>query len=168
MFYHLQVPQNAEKRTAIYARSSTNMRTAETQLDTCRQVAPKISLAVVEEFVDHDVSGMVAFGSRPAARRLLGVIEERSIDAILVYRADRLARSPEDLVEIAELFDRHGLELWSVADHIVPTRITPSDLPAIAAFAASERSALVSRMRSGVVRAAREGKLAGRARTVRI
>src|SRR6266550_1498313 len=84
------------------------MRTAETQLDTCRQVAPKISLAVVEEFVDHDVSGMVPFGSRAAARRLLGVIEERSIDAILVYRADRLARSPEDLVEIAELFDRHG------------------------------------------------------------
>lgn len=162
VFYHLQVPQNAEKRTAIYARSSTNMRTAETQLDTCREVAPKISLAVVEEFVDHDVSGMVAFGSRPAARRLLGVIEERSIDAILVYRADRLARSPEDLVEIAELFDRHGLELWSVADHIRPTRITPSDLPAIAAFAESERSALVSRMRSGVVRAAREGKwLAG-------
>jgi site-specific DNA recombinase len=137
------------------------MRTAETQLDTCRQVAPKISLAVVEEFVDHDVSGMVPFGSRAAARRLLGVIEERSIDAVLVYRVDRLARSPEDLTEIADLFDRHGLELWSVADHLLPARITPSDLPAIAAFAESERSALVNRMRSGVVRAAREGKWLG-------
>src|SRR2546428_11402278 len=97
MFYHAQVPQNAEKRAAIYARSSTNMRTAETQLDTCRQVAPKISRAVVEGFVDHDVSGMDPFGSRAAARRLLGLMEERSIDAILVYRADRLGGSPEGL-----------------------------------------------------------------------
>jgi DNA invertase Pin-like site-specific DNA recombinase len=120
------------------------MRTAETQLDVCRRVASSIPLAVVEEFVDHDVSGMVPFVSRAAARRLLGVIEERSIEAVLVYRADRLARSPEDLADIAELFDRHGLELWSVADGPIPTRIVPTDLPAIAAFAESERTALVN------------------------
>jgi DNA invertase Pin-like site-specific DNA recombinase len=157
-FYTALVPGQAEKRTAIYARSSTDVRTADTQLDTCRQIAPGLSLTVVEEFVDHDVSGMVPFGSRAAARRLLGVIEERSIDAVLVYRADRLARSSEELAEVAELFDWHGLELWSVADHSSPTRIIPAHLPAIAAFAESERSALVSRMKSGAVRAAREGK----------
>jgi site-specific DNA recombinase len=137
------------------------MRTAETQVDACRQAAPTLSLAVVEVFVDEDVSGMVPFSSRVAARCLLGVIEERSLDAILVYRADRLARSSDDLAEIAELFDRHGLELWSLADHPFPTRIVPSDLPAIAAFAESERSTLVHRMRSGVVRAARAGKWMG-------
>jgi len=161
VFYHAQVQDHREKRTAIYARSSTNMRTAETQVDACRQAAPTLSLAVVEVFIDEDVSGMVPFASRAAARRLLGIIEERSLDAILVYRADRLARSPDDLAEVAELFDRHGLELWSIADHPFATRITPSDLPAIAAFAESERSALVTRMRSGVIRAAREGKWLG-------
>jgi site-specific DNA recombinase len=152
------VPENAKKRTAIYARSSTDVRTAATQLDTCRQIAPSLSLAVVEEFVDHDVSGMVPFGSRAAARRLIGMIEERSLDAVLVYRADRLARSSEDLAEVAELFDTRGLELWSVADLSSPTRIIPTHLPAIAAFAESERSTLVNRMKSGAVRAAREGK----------
>jgi site-specific DNA recombinase len=152
------VPQSAEKRTAIYARSSTDVRTADTQLDACRRIAPSLLLDVVEEFVDRDVSGMVPFGSRPAARRLLGVIEERSIDAILVYRADRLARSSDDLSDIAELFDRHGIELWSVADLTSPTRIIPMHIPTIAAFAESERSALVSRMKSGALRAAREGK----------
>ena len=131
-FYHALVPESAEKRTAIYARSSTNMRTADTQVETCRQIAPRISLAVVEEFVDHDV-----------------------------YRADRLARSPEDLADIAELFDQRGLELWSVAGSSLPMRIVTNDLPAIAAFAESERTALVNRMRSGVIRAAREGKWLG-------
>jgi DNA invertase Pin-like site-specific DNA recombinase len=60
------VPQSAEKRTAIYARSSTDVRTADTQLDACRQIAPTLSLSVVEEFVDHDVSGMVPFGREQA------------------------------------------------------------------------------------------------------
>lgn len=155
------MPDKTEKRAAIYARSSTNVRTAETQVDACRQVAPTLSLAVIGEFVDDDVSGMVPFDSRAAARRLLGLIEERSLDAVLVYRADRLARSSEELTDIAELFDRHGLELWSVADLPIPTRIVPRYLPAIAAFAESERTALVSRMRSGVARAAREGKWLG-------
>lgn len=97
-FYHLKVPQSAEKRTAIYARSSTNVRTTESQLEACRRTAERLGLDVIHEFIDEGISGTIPTDSRP------GTLELRTnlgaLDVLLVYRLDRLSRSAVELGDL--------------------------------------------------------------------
>jgi len=68
------VPQSTEKPTTIYARSSSDARTTESQLETCRRVAEHLDFDVIHEFVDEGVSGAtsIQFGpGRPAKPQLL-------------------------------------------------------------------------------------------------
>jgi hypothetical protein len=74
------------KRTAISARSSTNTRTTETQVEACRRVAVQLGFDVVHEFVDENVSGAVPLGSPPGALELLAAVP-------VVHTTD--ARSPK-------------------------------------------------------------------------
>src|SRR5271166_4741618 len=45
---------------------------------------------------------------RPALRRLLADIEAGNIDAVIVYKVDRLSRSLLDFARIMATFDSHG------------------------------------------------------------
>jgi site-specific DNA recombinase len=159
VFYHLQVPQNAEKRTAIYARSSTNIRTTESQLEACRRTAECLGFDVTDEFVDEAISGTVNTNARPGARELMASLG--SFDVLLVYRLDRLSRSAADLAELLGKMDESKVEVWSVADLPIPARILTHQIADIAAFAESERSAILQRMDDGVRRAAESGKWLG-------
>jgi len=51
------VPQSTEKRTAIDVRSSTNVGTTDSQLETCRRIAEQLGFEVIEEFIDEGTSG---------------------------------------------------------------------------------------------------------------
>jgi len=64
MFYHVLVPATSEKLTAIYVRSSTNMRTTESQLEACRRTAEHLGFDVIHEFIDEAISGSTSTKSR--------------------------------------------------------------------------------------------------------
>ncbi len=50
---------------------------------------------------------------RPALQRMLGDIESRKIDTVVVYKVDRLTRSLIDFAKIVELFDAHNVSfVW--------------------------------------------------------
>ncbi len=51
---------------------------------------------------------------RPALKRLLADIAAHRIDAIVVYKVDRLTRSPSDFAKIVEVFDAHGVSFVSI------------------------------------------------------
>lgn len=153
------MPQNAEKRIAIYVRSSTNMRTTESQLEACRRTAEHLGFEVIHEFIDEAISGTVPVAARPGALDLMANLD--SLNVLLVYRLDRLSRSAVDLAELLRKLDESGVEVWSVADLPIPARILTSQIADIAAFAESERSAILQRMDDGVRRAAEKGKWLG-------
>jgi site-specific DNA recombinase len=153
------VPRNAEKRTAIYVRSSTNVRTTESQLEACRRTAEHLGFDVIHEFVDEAISGTVPIASRPGALDLMANLD--SLNVLLVYRLDRLSRSAVELAELLGKLNESGIEVWSVADLPIPARILISQVADIAAFAESERSAILQRMDDGVRRAAEKGKWLG-------
>ena len=46
---------------------------------------------------------------RPALRRLLFEIRSGRIDAVVIYKADRLTRSLTESTKLVELFDEHGV-----------------------------------------------------------
>jgi len=51
---------------------------------------------------------------RPALRRLLADIVAHRIDAVVVYKVDRLTRSLSDFAKIVEVFDAHGVSFVSI------------------------------------------------------
>lgn len=70
MFYHAEVPESSEKRTASYARSSTNVRATESQLEACR-LAEHLGFDVTHEFIDERISGTTRANSRPGTAQLM-------------------------------------------------------------------------------------------------
>ena len=53
---------------------------------------------------------------RPALKRLLADIAAHRIDAVVVYKVDRLTRSLSDFAKIVEVFDAHGVSFTQLCD----------------------------------------------------
>ena len=82
-------------RVALYARVSTTDQTVAPQLDALRSYAEARQLQVVDEFVDHGVSGRK--DRRPALDELMAKAKRRAFDGVAVVRLDRMARSTRHL-----------------------------------------------------------------------
>jgi len=135
------------------------MRTTESQLEACRRTAEHLGFDVTHEFVDEAISGTISISSRPGALDLMANLG--SIQVLLVYRLDRLSRSAVELAELLGKLNGAGIDVWSVADLPIPARILADQVADIAAFAESERSAILQRMDQGVRLAAQRGKWLG-------
>ena len=85
-------------RAAIYARVSTanNGQSPDMQLLELREYCKRRGWTVAGEFVDAGLSGTKEH--RPSLDRLLSLYRKRSVDAVVVYRYDRFARSLRQLV----------------------------------------------------------------------
>src|SRR5260370_18244569 len=56
--------------------------------------------------------------NRPGIQRVLKLVHERQVRAVIVAKLDRLTRSVKDLCELLELFERRGVALISVAESL--------------------------------------------------
>jgi len=105
-------------------------------------------------------------GKRPQLEACLDFVRER--DTLVVTKLDRLARSTQHLLEIADLVKRKGADL-----HILDLSIETSSatgkllLTMIAAVATFEREMMLERQREGIAKAKAEGKYKGRKPTAR-
>ncbi len=95
-------------RLALYARVSTGHQTADPQLDALRAYAAARGGGAAE-YVDEGVSG--ARASRPALDRLARDVARRRVDAVVVTKLDRLARSVRHLTELAATLESAGVAL---------------------------------------------------------
>jgi DNA invertase Pin-like site-specific DNA recombinase len=85
------------------------------QEDDGRTVAGLRELEVVETYVDNDVSAFKVSVTRPAFERMLSDLDAGSIDGIVAYDLDRLARQPVDLERLIRVYDsRPGLRFATV------------------------------------------------------
>ena len=147
---------------AIYARVSTFDQEPENQLAELRcYVAARRWTAI--EFVDRGVSG--AKDRRPSLDLLLGAARRRKIDAVVVWRLDRLGRNLRHLVVLLEELQTLGVAFVSLNEGIDATtpagRLQMAVLGAIAEF---ERDRIAERVRAGLARAKAQGKRLGRPR----
>jgi DNA invertase Pin-like site-specific DNA recombinase len=151
-------------RLALYARVSTGQQTADPQLDALRAYADARGGGAAE-YVDEGVSG--ARASRPALDRLARDVARRRIDAVVVTKLDRLARSVRHLTELAATLEAAGVALVVLdqgIDTATPTgRLLFHVLGAIAEF---ERDLIRERVVAGMEAARRRGRLPGRPRRV--
>jgi DNA invertase Pin-like site-specific DNA recombinase len=116
-----------------------------------------------EKIFEEQVSSI---GKRPQLDACLDFIREG--DTLVVTKLDRLARSIQHLLEIADLVKRKQADL-----HILNLNIKTNSatgkllLTMIAAVATFEREMMLERQREGIAKAKTEGKYKGRKPTAR-
>ena len=149
-------------RAALYARVSTDEQSPELQVAELRRLAEQRGWRVVDEYIDHGVSG--AKESRPALDRLLADAQAGELDLVAVWKLDRLGRSLQHLLRTLDSLTGWGVQFVSARDSGIDTT-SPSGrlmLHMLAAFAQFERDLLRERVIAGVRRAQAAGKHCGR------
>lgn len=110
-------------------------------------------------FCDKGISGSKE--SRPELDKLLSTL--RSGDTLTVLSFDRLARSTRQLLSLSERFEKEGIDLISIDDHIDTTTSTGKFMfTVLAAVAELERSIILERQAEGIAIAKEQGKFNGR------
>src|SRR5690348_6425056 len=154
------------KRAAMYARVSThNGQNPEMQLNEVRAYCERRQWVVAGEYVDTGISGSKEH--RPALDRLLTDCRRRAIDAVVVYRYDRFARSVRQLVNALEEFRSLGIDFVSLHEGVDTS--TPNGrliFGIFATIAEFERELIRDRVRSGIAAARARGKQLGRPRVL--
>jgi DNA invertase Pin-like site-specific DNA recombinase len=147
-------------RLAAYARSSTSSQRLEPQLDALRAYARRRRAKLVE-FTDRGVSGRN--DRRPGLDAMMRAVQRREVDAVVITKLDRLARSTRHLCELADELKALGVDLI-VLDQAIDSS-TPSGkllFDVLAAVAEFERGLIVERTLAGLRAARRRGKRLGR------
>jgi DNA invertase Pin-like site-specific DNA recombinase len=138
-------------RIALYARVSTSgkLQDPEMQLRELREYATRRGWEIVAEFVDRGVSGTKE--RRPQLDAMMVMAKGRAVDAVMVWKLDRFARSLKHLVNALAEFDALGVAFISLRDNLDLT--TPAGrlmFQIVGAMAEFERSLIVERVRAGL------------------
>jgi DNA invertase Pin-like site-specific DNA recombinase len=154
-------------RAAVYARISTlnHRQDPEVQLGEIREFCKRRGFTVAHEYVDKGISGSRV--RRPALDNLLAACRKRSVDAVVVYRYDRFARSLRQLVNALEEFNSLGIDFISIHEGVDTS--TPNGRLVFGIFASIaefERELIRDRVRSGLAAAKAKGKRIGRPKVV--
>ena len=148
-------------RAAIYCRVSTLDQHPETQLLDLQQLASQRGFTVVKVFTDHGFSGSKS--RRPGLDEMLYDARRHQFDCVLVWAADRLARSVKHFVDILAELDHLKLGFVSYREQIDTSGpLGKAIMTIVAAIAELERSLIVERVKAGLRRARLEGKHIGR------
>jgi len=150
-------------RVAVYARVSTKDQCCELQLRDLRAYCAARQLTVVCEYVDAGVSGSKY--SRPQLNELMNDARKRKLDAVLVWRFDRFARSTKHLLLALEEFRALGVEFISYQENLATnTPLGQAVFVIVAAVAQLERDLICERVSAGIRNARANGKRLGRPR----
>lgn len=163
-FAILKVTPSSPIRAGLYIRVSTVDQNPQLQFDELREFCRARSWRNAAEFVDHGISGVDS--ARPGLRQLLQACHLRTIDAVVVWRLDRLARSLPDLVQLSKTFESLGINFVSVKNPGLDTTTPQGKLffGISAVFAEFERDLIIERTRAGIAAAKARGKKLGRPR----
>lgn len=148
-------------RVATYARVSMRDQDIETQRAALSGYCERMGYTVVETYEDEGFSGKT--DKRPDFERLLADMRQGGLDAIIVYKLDRIGRSVVHLLNLFEEFSNRKIGFVSISQNIDTT--TPEGrmfLKMLMVLAEYERELIVSRTMDGLARAKRQGKRLGR------
>jgi site-specific DNA recombinase len=164
------IPAPSTVRCAVYTRKSTEEGLDQqfNSLDAQRESAQAFIQSQAREGwiclpQRYDDGGFTGGNiDRPALRRLLDDMEARRIDAVVVYKVDRLSRSLLDFARLMERLERHQVSLVSVTQQFNTThsmgRLT---LNILLSFAQFEREIIAERTRDKMAATRRKGQWAG-------
>jgi site-specific DNA recombinase len=153
-------------RCAIYTRKSTEsgLEQSFNSLDAQREASEAFIksqpqegwVALEERYDDGGLSG--ASLERPALQRLLSDISEGKVDAVVVYKVDRLTRSLADFAKLVELFEEKKVSFISVTQQFnTTTSMGRLTLNVLLSFAQFEREVIGERIRDKIAASKAKG-----------
>jgi DNA invertase Pin-like site-specific DNA recombinase len=144
-------------RSVLYCRVSTTDQNVEVQLTALREYAERRGWQVAGEYVDLGVSGSKE--RRPALDKLMADARRRAMDAVVVFRFDRFARSVSHLARALDEFRALGIEFVSLHEAIdTSTPMGRAMFHIAGAFAELEREIIRERVKAGLANAKRRGR----------
>jgi DNA invertase Pin-like site-specific DNA recombinase len=148
------------KRAALYTRVSTGDQHPETQLLDLRRLAEQRGFEIVREYTDK-ISGVKA--KRPGLDQMLDAAHRREFDVVMVWAADRLARSVRHFLEVLDTLNHLGIEFVSFRENLdTGGPLGRAVVVIVSAVAELERNLIIERVRAGLRRARLEGRQLGR------
>ncbi|MGE0719070.1 MAG: recombinase family protein [Alphaproteobacteria bacterium] len=164
------IDRKASIRCAVYTRKSSEegLEQAFNSLDAQREACEAYIrsqrhegwVCLSEMYDDGGISG--ATMERPALKRLLAEIEAGRIDAVVVYKVDRLTRSLGDFAKIVEVFDRRGVSFVSITQQFnTTTSMGRLTLNMLLSFAQFEREVTGERIRDKIAASKKKGMWMG-------
>ncbi|MBX3467753.1 MAG: recombinase family protein [Planctomycetes bacterium] len=149
-------------RVALYARVSTPDQNPAMQVEAMQAEAARRGWIVHDTYIDHGVSG--AKDRRPALDRLMAAMRSGEVQAVMVWKFDRMARSVRHLLAVVDEFRANDVLFISLTENIdTSSAIGAAMLIILAAIAQLERDIIRERVLAGVARARRRRSTWGRA-----
>lgn len=148
-------------KVALYLRVSTKEQTENYSLDGQEEKLKAFAKAkgweVFDVYKDGGFSG--ADIDRPDLNRMLTDIKHKKINAVMVYKLDRLSRSQRDTLELIEdHFLKNDVDFISVTETLdTTTPMGRAMIGIMSAFAQLERELIAERMRDGQIKRAEAG-----------
>ena len=154
------------RRCAIYTRKSSeegleqDFNSLHAQREACeafiKSQAGEGWRLIKTAYDDGGLSG--ATMERPALQRLMVDIDQGLVDAVVVYKVDRLTRSLTDFAKMVESFDAHGVSFVAVTQQFnTTTSMGRLTLNVLLSFAQFEREVTGERIRDKIAASKRKG-----------
>jgi site-specific DNA recombinase len=153
------------ERVAGYVRVSSDKQAEEgysidEQIERLTAYCKAMDWRIVKIYTDAGYSG--GNMNRPALTDLIGASQSHGIDAVVVYKLDRLSRSQRDTLTIIEGFLEHGVDFVSMTENFdTSTPFGKATIGILSVFAQLEREQIKERCSLGRVGRAKEGKYRG-------
>lgn len=148
------------KRAALYTRVSTADQNVAMQVNDLRQLASQRGYVIVNEYSDV-ISG--ARARRPGLDELMADAHRGQFDVVLVWAADRLARSVKHFLEVLDELNHRNIEFVSFRENLdTGGPLGRAVVTIVSVVAELERNLIIERVKSGMRRARLEGRRIGR------
>ena len=148
------------KRPALYTRVSTADQNVAMQVNDLRQLASQRGYVIVNEYSDV-ISG--ARARRPGLDELMADAHRGQFDVVLVWAADRLARSVKHFLEVLDELNHRNIEFVSFRENLdTGGPLGRAVVTIVSVVAELERNLIIERVKSGMRRARLEGRRIGR------
>ena len=149
------------KKVAIYVRVSTEMQiegySIDEQIERLKKYCEARGWIIYEIYVDPGYSGSTI--DRPGMLRLIKDVRDGKIDAVLVYKLDRLSRSQKDtLYLIEDEFLANNVDFISMSENFdTSTPFGRAMIGILSVFAQLEREQIKERLAMGHIGRAKAG-----------
>jgi len=151
------------ERVVIYSRVSTKDQDTENQMRLLRDIVERNNYELIDEYVDHGISGSKGRDKRPQFDRLIKDMIRRKFDKILVWDVSRLGRSLQHLVEFLNEVNSVSCNLYIHQSGLDTS--TPSGkmmFQMIGVFSEFEREMISERVKLGLDKVKSQGVKLGR------
>ncbi|PGP18628.1 hypothetical protein COA01_23075 [Bacillus cereus] len=152
--------QKFENHIYSYIRTSTVHQIHESQISAINDYVERNNLKITEWFED---TGSGRNKNRPGLQAMLSKL--RSGDTVIVWRFDRISRSTQQLIAIAEHFEEKGIKFISINNNVdTSTKEGMLFYTIMAGYAQYEAQLIKERVEEGLLASRKKGIVGGRPR----